>query len=421
MFVVRIGDPFTMVNGGHTYSIRYRVEGGLSYPVGEGTELYWNVTGNEWEVPMRTVRATLRDDGGLFRSVRSCYRGTLGSTSGSCMTTVNDDGSITFRTTELYGGEGMTIAQSLDTVKVARDARERTNFSWFIIPLLGMGLLYGGIRFYRYKTAFKTGNTIIAEYEPYPEVKPMYTGLLLDGRLDSADITACIVYLAEQGYLKIRKTERKVLFVFEVDDYEISLTKLPDEKVSTFEKSILELLLNVPLTLGKTISLGDLKRSTTEQRENYKELLALQSELDDDLIKTGFFESGFMKLVRRRTTKGYEALDHLLGFKLFLEMTDRDRFAFHNAPEKSPEQFMEYLPYAIAFGVEKEWAKVFEGIAIPNPGWYDGGSASAFSATNLTSSLGAFSTAFAASSGTSASSGGGSSGGGAGGGGGGSW
>ncbi len=126
-------------------------------------------------------------------------------------------------------------------------------------------------------------------------------------------------------------------------------------------------------------------------------------------------------LFERRTKVGYEALDHLKGFKEFLSVTDAERFKFHNAPEKSPEQFMTYLPYAIAFRVEKQWATVFEGISIPNPSWYDGGSVGAFSAANLTSSLGAFSTSFTASSGTSASSGGGSSGGGGGGGGGGSW
>ena len=123
----------------------------------------------------------------------------------------------------------------------------------------------------------------------------------------------------------------------------------------------------------------------------------------------------------RRTRKGYEALDHLRGFKQFLSVTEKERYVFHNAPERNAEQFMEYLPYAIAFGVEKEWAKAFEGITIPDPSWYDGGSGShAFSAVGLTNSLGSFSTALA-SSGMSASSGGGSSGGGSGGGGGGSW
>ena len=91
-----------------------------------------------------------------------------------------------------------------------------------------------------------------------------------------------------------------------------------------------------------------------------------------------------------------------------------------------PEQFMEYLPFAIAFGVEKQWAKAFEDITIPNPDWYDGGSVGSFSAMNFTSSIGAFSSSIASSSVSSSSSSGGSSGGGfsgggGGGGGGGSW
>jgi Predicted membrane protein (DUF2207) len=420
-FILRIGDADKTITGRHTYTFTYRVEGGLSYPKGKGTELYWNVTGNEWPVPIRAVETTITSPDGLFRSERSCYLGTTGESSRSCATKVEDDGRVTFRTTELYPGEGMTVAQALDAARVPKEIRERTRVLLFIIPLLILGLLYVSYRFYRYKTAHKTDVPIIAQYEPYPGVKPMYTGLLMDGRLDPRDITACIVYLAEQGYLKIRKTEKKVLFLFTVDDYEITLIRTLDERVSTFEKSILVILLDAPLTVGKIVSLSELKSDVIEQRRNHKEILALEKELDDDLVRTGFFEHGFMRLIMRRTRKGYEALNHLEGFKLFLETTERDRYLFHNAPEKSPEQFMEFLPYAIAFGVEDKWAKVFEGITIPNPGWYDSGSVGSFSAMNLTQSLGAFGTAFASSSGASASSGGGSSGGGAGGGGGGSW
>jgi uncharacterized membrane protein len=149
----------------------------------------------------------------------------------------------------------------------------------------------------------------------------------------------------------------------------------------------------------------------------------LAGEINAGLFFTGLFILIFLSifLYERKTRLSYEVTDYLKGFKLFLETTERDRYLFHNAPEKSPEQFMEYLPYAIAFGVEEMWAEVFKDITLPSPGWYDGGSAATFNALNLTSSLGAFSTAFASSSGASPSSGGGSSGGGSGGGGGGSW
>ena len=294
----------------------------------------------------------------------------------------------------------------------------------------------------------------------------MYTGVLMDASLDPKDITAGIVYLAEQGYLNIKKIEKKVLFFFEVDDYEITLVKKLENASEQFSGEALTLLFGNSAEVGASVTLGDLKSNTTKQRENMATLLKLKKSVIADLAQRGFYEIASSKnlvrwitraalgslvallllykfdrfgldwvlvivvgvvtfiligvMNRRLTTKGDEASNHLAGFKLFLEVTEEERLKFHNAPTKSPEQFMKFLPYAIAFGVEEEWAKVFEGITIPNPTWYDG-NASTFSAVNLTNSLGGFSTAFASSSGSSASSGGGSSGGGGGGGGGGSW
>ena len=85
-------------------------------------------------------------------------------------------------------------------------------------------------------------------------------------------------------------------------------------------------------------------------------------------------------------------------------VTETERYKFFDAPDKNPEIFMEFLPYAIAFGVEKEWSKVFAGITIPTPNWYDGGAIQAFSVATLTTDIVAFSRALSAST-TSKSSG----------------
>ncbi len=83
---------------------------------------------------------------------------------------------------------------------------------------------------------------------------------------------------------------------------------------------------------------------------------------------------------------------------------------------------MEYLPYAIAFGVEKEWAEVFKDITIPNPAWYSENGGGTFAPVSFAQSMHAFSSSVSsASSSSSGSGGGGSSGGGGGGGGGGGW
>ncbi|MFZ2252991.1 MAG: DUF2207 domain-containing protein [Minisyncoccia bacterium] len=415
---VKIGDADTLINGPHTYEIVYTVGGAVSYEAYGGAEWYWNVSGNAWEIPVYVVEAHVSSVDSILLRERACYRGVVGKTD-SCQIATDTEGKIIFSGTQFNPGEGMTIAQALDRSKIAYDVRERYNLAWLIAIFSIFVVGVSAYALYRYKTKFRTGNTIIPQYEPYPEVKPMYAGYLFDKRLDARDITAGVVYLAEQGFIKIKKIDKKVLFFFEVDDYEMELIRPIQDLIGTFEKEIIEFIFDTSAQVGGKMTLSDLKSNYSKANENRVRLLALDRALAHDVTEKGFFTGFFFT---RRTRKGYVALDHLKGFKDFLRVTETQRYIFHNAPEKNAEQFMEYLPYAIAFGVEKEWAKTFEGITITNPDWYDGGgNMSTFNAVALTQSLGGFSTAFAASSGTSASSGGGSSGGGGGGGGGGSW
>ncbi|MDP1845362.1 MAG: DUF2207 domain-containing protein [Candidatus Moranbacteria bacterium] len=129
------------------------------------------------------------------------------------------------------------------------------------------------------------------------------------------------------------------------------------------------------------------------------------------------------------TKKGAELKENILGFKDFLSVTETDRLKFHNAPEKTPESFEKFLPYAMVLGVEKEWSKQFEGIYNQQPNWYEDSSGRMFNAMILSSIVSDFSSSATAamSSQPSSAAGGGSGfsggggGGGFGGGGGGSW
>jgi len=137
------------------------------------------------------------------------------------------------------------------------------------------------------------------------------------------------------------------------------------------------------------------------------------------------------------TREGREVMDRIAGFEQYLSITEEERLEALHPPEKTPELFERYLPYAIALGVENRWADKFAGVlaaASADPsrrsdgtfGWYSGSSnvwsnpgrfAGAVGAS-LASSVASASTAPGSSSG---SGGGGSSGGGGGGGGGGGW
>jgi hypothetical protein len=135
------------------------------------------------------------------------------------------------------------------------------------------------------------------------------------------------------------------------------------------------------------------------------------------------------------TQEGRRVMDEIAGFERYLSITEEDRLEVLHPPEKTPELFERYLPYAIALGVENRWAGKFAAVlaaAAAEPGrqqgmyWYSGSSdpwsnPGMFASTvggSLASSVASAATAPGSSSG---SGGGGSSGGGGGGGGGGGW
>jgi uncharacterized membrane protein YgcG len=121
----------------------------------------------------------------------------------------------------------------------------------------------------------------------------------------------------------------------------------------------------------------------------------------------------------RMTKEGAVLAEHLQGFKRYIRVAEKDRLAFHEAPEKTPERFSALLPYAVALGEQRAWTKVFEDVGMsPDQLQGYGSGLNALAIGTLSSSL-TSSIQMAVSS--PSDGGGGSSGGGGGGGGGGSW
>ena len=56
---LKIGDPDRLISGIYNYIITYTVEGALTY-FSDHDELYWNITGNEWTVPIVQASALIR-------------------------------------------------------------------------------------------------------------------------------------------------------------------------------------------------------------------------------------------------------------------------------------------------------------------------------------------------------------------------
>ncbi len=146
----------------------------------------------------------------------------------------------------------------------------------------------------------------------------------------------------------------------------------------------------------------------------------------------------FSYLLEAPTLSGRALMDEIAGFKLYLEVAEEKLLEFQHPPEKTPELFERFLPFAIALGVENQWGDKFsdilsattvEGQPVYRHHWYSGrnfshsqvGQFSSTLSSGLATAAASASTAPSKSSGGSSSSGGGSSGGGGGGGGGSSW
>jgi uncharacterized membrane protein len=127
-------------------------------------------------------------------------------------------------------------------------------------------------------------------------------------------------------------------------------------------------------------------------------------------------------------------MDEIEGFKLYLSIAEKERFAMLNPPDKTPELFEKYLPYALALDVENQWNEQFAGVLVKataedgryHPAWYQGrhsmsNDITGFATTLSSSFTSAISSSSTAPGSSSGSGGGGSSGGGGGGGGGGGW
>ena len=107
---LKIGDPDRTITGAHIYVISYEVSGALTY-FNDHTELYWNSTGDQWDVPIDSVQTTValpKNISGTDLKL-ACYTGSLGASETAC-TASSEDNVETFNSQRpLLAKEGMTV------------------------------------------------------------------------------------------------------------------------------------------------------------------------------------------------------------------------------------------------------------------------------------------------------------------------
>lgn len=465
---LRIGDPDRTFSGRKIYVIKYKINGALG-DLEKLDEIYWNATGNNWPFPIEQAAVHVHLPDGAREIQSKGYYGYGGSGE-----TFQGDGKGNFYFgKKLLPGQGVTVAVGFAKGRVKhkpnlmKAARELFKFLFLVMPVFAFIFMFRQWNLYGRDPV--SGRPIVPQYDVPDGLTPLEAAGVARQAAGAKEISAEIVYLAVNGYLTIEKTEEKILFV-KISDY--ILRKIPnDKRLSAADEKIMSGLfgggsevklsslrevfyMHIPVIIHEMFEkiTHDGHYRGNPQKAPVKYVAAgfailgaamfmpavpFIRELDG--ISLLIFIAGtvistviifiFAALMPVRTDKGVLARDHLLGLKEYLDIAEKDRINFHNAPEKRPEVFEKFLPYAMIFGLEKAWAKEFEGIYTEPGKWYSDRGMSAFSAGAFAGSLRGFSDSAgstltsspSSSGGGGGSGGGGSSGGGGGGGGGGSW
>lgn len=518
--------------GDYEYRIRYRTDRQLGF-FAQHDELYWNVTGNGWEFPIRAASAAVHLPEGVPADaiVVEAYTGPAGAQGRDWSAWVDGNGIARFETTRPLGPhEGLTVVASFPKGHVPEptdlDRAQRIAAANPQAPIaVGGSLLTLGyflVVWWRFGRD-PAGGPIVPLYTPPRELSPAAARFVRRMGYDHAALSAALVSLAVKGYLRIDQAGDDYVLeklggtpAVTVDEAAVASAlfgdgrrTLPLERVNhavlrkaleahrkalarDHEKTYFVtnsswLVPGILLGLG-TVTTTVLAVPDVEQRAvagfmslwlsgwsvgvfflvreailrwRQRGLAGIASAMGTTLFAVPFVVGevvglgvllwtgsvwlglallaavgmalGFYQWLKAPTLAGRRLMDAIEGFALYLGVAEADELAFRHPPEKTPELFERYFPYALALGVELAWAERFADVLARaqaageyTPHWYtghglgtfDGGALAGALGSRLAGAIAASSTAPGSSSG---SSGGGSSGGGGGGGGGGGW
>lgn len=454
-----------------TITLHYRVTIGLKF-FEDHDELYWNVTGDEWDVPIENASAEIFLPKGATGVRALDFTGSYGSRSQNASLVTSDNTVNVSMLRPLSFHEGLTVVVGWDKGFVTQPGtsdliNQFLASNWPIFFPVPVFLFMFWLWYTRGRDP--RGGPVAVQYGPPEGMTPAEAGTLVDEDAAMRDITATIVDLAVRGYLVIEEKEKdQLLGLLKNKEYIFHLKKSQKEWAGLKSHELVLLAGIFSNGLLPDVELSSL------QNQFYKNLPDIKNSIFDGLMEHGYFQHrpdyvrsafvgggiaigvvlffmgnalsqktgiavapfliaalvsaaiivGFGWVMSARTPDGVKALANVLGFEDFLIHVEADRM---DKIERTPETFEKFLPFAMALGVEKKWVGAFQNIYSQPPSWYQGGLYNgAFypamfisSLDTMTTRAGSVMASAPRSSGGSGFGGGGSSGGGMGGGGGG--
>ncbi len=407
----------------HTYTVAYTVSGGLRY-YADGDQLWWKAVVSNRSFPVYASRVTVHVPepaeiqnwdayGTPARAQKLDARTVVFEAMEEIPAGQEFEVRVQFTPGVVAGEPPAWQAQAdAEAAALERQARWRPVMD---LAMLALGLLFllGGpavLYLLWYTRGRDVPVKLPADYliEPPSDIPAGMAGTLLDERADMEDIIATIVDLARRGVIAIEEVEEPgFLGIGAHKDFVYRLQR-PPEGLLPYEQ-----------TLIREFFGGRAERRLSDLKNKfYTAIPKIQSQLYQEVVRAGYFKAnpesvrglytglgiaglitaavsgvflagalagytnwaicpsiglgatflGLIMLARampRKTAEGSEAAARWRAFRRYLEHIEK-----YTNLEEAKEVFERYLPYAIAFGVEKEYVRKFAAVNAPAPTWY---------------------------------------------------
>ena len=229
---IRIGRHQVFLSPGmHEYEIVYRASNVVRFQ-DEFDELYWNVTGNAWQFPIRLASAqvTLPKGAEIVADGISLYTGRYGETGKDA---VAEGNSFFYTTRSLNPGEGFTIsvAWNKGVIKQPRKIDFVLGLLWNDgrMAALGCGwlvlLMYYAFMWYAFGRDPKA--RVVRRFDPPEGLSPAQVSYLQKMRYSEELFSVIVMSLASKGYVRVSQYEGQFV-ITKTDPKEPGV--LPDEE-----------------------------------------------------------------------------------------------------------------------------------------------------------------------------------------------
>jgi hypothetical protein len=435
--ILKIGDDDQLVKDEKTYVITYTSKD-VTRTIKDGIsdEFYWNVNGNGWDTYIGQVAANIHIAPNLIDKLNgntACYYGLIRSTSRCLINQV--DGGFESTVDSLSAKEGVTIAIGFESNVFTKHVNGFfDNIYNLVAPLCAlfstiMFLVY--LRFTVFYRGAKSIRSIIPQYVPLKDFDVISSAMIM-GK-NSKWVSAAYIGLAVRDKIKIIEVEKKS---FRRSNYRFELLSI--DGLSKAEFGLIEALFGRSPKLGSVHESQSEKKDKVflNKLRDIFMMSAFDKECDGYLkvIETdvrlrvltaltliplwltmwvtslGFYGSfysisysvtiieclivvyvvtpsiyGSLRIYLTRS--GRDNYDYLMGLKMYIEVGERERLRILQSPSGVEKFYVDtndkesvlrlneqLLPYAVLFGLEKEWSKVVgdsytEGRV--KPSWYD--------------------------------------------------